>query len=1231
MPYCDIILIFDISRMKDVLKMAEESSKYSPIVFLNAPVKSEDMDAIGIDTTVELINSAISSGATMIGLLADYGAGKSSVTDYLGNLAGGAYHSIKINMWDSINKKNNADDISDLSKSLLYQLALKISINDKKSSVFAKHINKRLSRSYGLISFSSSSLWQFILAILCYSIYLLLCTNQTLLAFLINSFSIASILIISAPIFLVTSGVFLVIGIRQSTIAYSYWKDQSKRSQDVNDIFDVYNEIVIKLCNKGKCKHLVIIEDLDRISDKQLIIGLLKELYRFQNLLTDTQKQQIIFIVSLKQEALLESDKSKTDHTFDKLFDYTISLKPLHFEDYESIISNIIKADKDRKKKLEELLGYEVTNKLPDDFFWLVKGHNLTIRNLKDRLNQAIALMVTLKNKNYKLLKSAISFKTCAAVVYLEHVYEKSYYDAIRCEEEIANAIRNSYEIRNSQISDDKKVERIVSSLTFLDKSGIDDLFKLDLSRLINAGILDDDFRMYLYNYPRNIHIKTSDEKDVYNLLMLSELYPNDEFISEKVARIIQVNSEDNIILECINKLTSDGRKTFPAIILRDEYLFDRASRINPSKLMETVLILVPWINDFDHSKSIISKISSFSKSIRVAFYKSYCCELLNVTSWFHTDDIVKIRLCLIDVLDKDILYFKDLFLSKYDEETDYPIITPEEIEKLSSLSIVLDLINTNAIDDNNIAYLANNINKHALIESDLDKAELLFKAILGQVDLSILAPILLIFLSQNNIINIDFFQYICSWIDDDVIFGKNGDTLIDYVNSIAYKIPVDYLKYIDKLMIYSGLESKILTSLEENNFYLTFLCSMYDSKKLAEIDYSSTDLAEKIVSACKQINEQDENAIIAIRLAILQTSYNSLHLYETLFSENFPLITNDELSAFQNANESIDFISLSSISETNYMNITSFANSEVRGGSFCYKLLKYLFDTDDIEESLIASIVKSFDYNNIAYNDMTDDEKDEIAAYVENALELSDPHKCIEFLKLTNSLTPVLEKRITDAGLYEEYVDMINELNLCSDYTVEWINEQDEDFQFGLCSSVTTKLLEKEYFYYYVVGSTLIRDSFEFQPDIIPFETYLRVYINSNAVFDYMRHNEAFLHAIVSNKQFNNLTYSRIMPLTVCRQPFGLLQHAFAILTGEQLEEYLCAFEHLDTKIDSDEYLTFITSENNHQKLNTYLGRRRGWQIIWDPPSNRTKYTRFMKKYYPREIYRGDDEAVSI
>ncbi len=136
--------------------------KNSSLVFINQEIHSSKDDHIGMSSYVESINEAIDAGASMIGITADYGAGKSSLVELLVEQDKEKNKSfIKVNMWDSKTSKEKVteketDAISFLEKSFLYQVALK-----SNQPHLAKHVNKRLNGNNGLISFTSpkKSIW----------------------------------------------------------------------------------------------------------------------------------------------------------------------------------------------------------------------------------------------------------------------------------------------------------------------------------------------------------------------------------------------------------------------------------------------------------------------------------------------------------------------------------------------------------------------------------------------------------------------------------------------------------------------------------------------------------------------------------------------------------------------------------------------------------------------------------------------------------------------------------------------------------------------------------------------------------------------------------------------------------------------------------------------------------------------------------------------------------------
>lgn len=132
--------------------------KKKSLIYVNKEIESADEDFIGFSAQVDSIADVIDNGASMVGIIADYGSGKSSVGELL-EAKKQFKKPIRINMWDSLKnvKQNQLDEnaLISLDKSFLYQVAY----NSRKKGL-ARHVNKRLNKSNGFISFTLKS-WKF--------------------------------------------------------------------------------------------------------------------------------------------------------------------------------------------------------------------------------------------------------------------------------------------------------------------------------------------------------------------------------------------------------------------------------------------------------------------------------------------------------------------------------------------------------------------------------------------------------------------------------------------------------------------------------------------------------------------------------------------------------------------------------------------------------------------------------------------------------------------------------------------------------------------------------------------------------------------------------------------------------------------------------------------------------------------------------------------------------------
>lgn len=120
----DYMGVSDLNRLKanfnkvlDWLKFKEKPNAPLDVpAFVNKPIQSISEDLVGFDTHINAIKSAINSGANTIGIISDYGAGKSSLTELLTLDDENYCKPIKVNLWDSL--CDTAECVSD-SKAIL--------------------------------------------------------------------------------------------------------------------------------------------------------------------------------------------------------------------------------------------------------------------------------------------------------------------------------------------------------------------------------------------------------------------------------------------------------------------------------------------------------------------------------------------------------------------------------------------------------------------------------------------------------------------------------------------------------------------------------------------------------------------------------------------------------------------------------------------------------------------------------------------------------------------------------------------------------------------------------------------------------------------------------------------------------------------------------------------------------------------------------------------------------
>ena len=680
----------------------KKEKEIKPIIFQNKPITSEEKDLFDYSYQKQVLESAIENEARIIGIVGDYGTGKSSITKLLEKSRKKKLDTIvNINLWGQFSE--DFKDNNSLIKSFLFQLAY---ANKKRNSHFAQYINARFNKNNGKIGFSIATRKIFFL--------LFFAAIFILLFFTFNSITITVPSITEKDKFLNASiweqilavlsygrYILLVIGFSFVTWAagvaaptFTTWKSEGNYTPDNSDYYEIYLRIIKRLINAPfpilifrkiiNKKFIIFVDDLDRTSNKQIVVEFLKEIYKYLHLLPDSLQKRLVFIISLKSESLLkltntELDAADRNNIYSKIFDYTLSIKQIHNENYRDIVENLLLQERSSIISLYNKCNKTVTDekqlikKVVSELKWIYSDENITIREIKERLNETFLLYQTLLHRNYE--NPSIQLQKCAAVVFLKRKYSEEYDALLTKEKEFAKLIRKC----NTVVNENEKKQAFsdnMNELTIPDS----------LKQMIFSGDIEDDFSMYFYNYPKNSYVKNSKEKELFDALVHDdESFINKEDSDEIIREIIE-KKNGKVIDEAFDKYLQE---TLPEIVFQNENLFCYTIKKFKRKQLLAIEVIKKEVADFlsDLSRSLdhLNMVLPFetSNTFKEQLTSRVISQIKEVLIHNPREAIEIVRNRMIEVLQDNIKYLIPL----YTEET-LPLISINTFDSISNEEI---------------------------------------------------------------------------------------------------------------------------------------------------------------------------------------------------------------------------------------------------------------------------------------------------------------------------------------------------------------------------------------------------------------------------------------------------------------------------------------------------------------------------------------------------------------
>lgn len=1077
-------------------------------VFLNHPISNTEEDWIGISTYVEKLDEAIEKGARIVAITSDYGMGKSSLISLYKSVCdkNNIHHRIKrkevtcINMWGDYERvqpeestdntiiTNNYQNTAsiELHKAFIYQVISQLFSNNGRKS---NYISKRLSKDFGLLSLiSKSALGTFISTISFVGIIVSFFSYRFLdyiaYYFKVDNKTIITIITITMLLSIYSLG-FVVL---RSEILFSSKKSEGNRELDENILIDLYKQEVL---NRKKYVHnIIVIEDLDRIDDKENVILFLRELRKYY--LTECRKKKVTFVVCIKPESMLRIDSDTEMSEYKKIFDYTINLQTINIDNYDSILEGLLNEKSDWLIRLD--LEPHIST---PGMEWMIHGKSIDIREVKIRLNETLTLYESLLDRFPKIdNKAVISFERCAIATYLRREFENDFF----------KLKDDAFDLLVSQLAI-QGMETIEEGRKPQNWDNVSDLFKERIRLLIKSKKIDENYRLYFYNYPRNSKLFTISELHVYNSIVYQET-PKDKTAYNEYLSL----TPKETIEEAYKRISSLG-VIIPQFILDYDKLFVLLYNYNEDKFFE---LIEHQKFDKNNEERICSLIEKCIKK-REGDYD--WDNLINKVAQIvnrkveDKDVLCAIRQRMCNMIPQKVRLLKNLFLN------DNPLITSDEVATILNVNEVLDVMNYEILNQNS-----------SVVES-------VHKRIMRQ--------------KEWNSQIIDFYvhviecQGIRKWKDELINVCVHFDSIPDRIYDLFYKginsqkITInDYVECLERVKNVEetqlqvlcdyhwvdGLSQRLCELLYQAGLYMEYVCNISQLEQVS-ITFDDDIIYDTIKKNVDWIKEKAVKSYYSIRIKVLE-KHMWIEKYKFLFLKPYPIILQDELLIVRDVEDALGLLQERDLTEEQANYVVGYFNLKYRKPTTSYKIIKFILKQ---KSETAKEMFYSMNLSNIAYARMSSSHKKDVIDETFELFQMEDnPSEIVRFLQFTGISTEKMEKDLwkvlnSDEELRKVYVKYVNQLKKVYDYTLKNILKL--DYIYAYSPVINQKFWERKEYEMYISSKTLFEREFVVEEDKIGelWQFYVNIFNSSNLskTREYMIKNDIFMKRLIESKGF--------------------------------------------------------------------------------------------------------------
>lgn len=1050
-------------------------SELGPVLFLNLPIDSSSKDVIGLNAYAESISKAIDEGAQTIAVTSSFGMGKTSVVELLREKRADRKNEqiLKVPMWTQLKDNKEANSAIDLHRNFIYQIASQI---DHRSGTY---VSRRLSTNYRLLKIHTNKpfLWIFITLAIAFSVFAWGANtfeNQIIQLFpkltdRMTSLSAASIIL---------AVVFGIIAIVGSEIIVSRGKGDSNRQIEMDEIIDIYYSEILKNRNLPKCllkrpckrsnHYIVVVEDLDRSNNSDAVKTFLKEfrkyylsasanvVYKFKN--------NITFIINIKPESEVNQLCKDTETTiiYDKIFDYILNIQPINIDDYTTILDGLLQG----KKTEIAALGLNTDGLLSNlpGMQWIIREPKVGMREIKERLNRSFALYRSLQER-FPL--GNVAFEKCAVVAYITTAFEAEF--KATDDSAFQKVVEWCLKERSG------KVENAEEYKLFLPKRNSQ--YVSVVLELVRTGIIDTNYRMYFYNYPKNSRIYSVEESVAQKAI----LYGSESDNLNHSVQIVEENGS-SIVSDSLNRLKQLGLP-LPEVVFHTEELYK-------ATLKRDVEGVIQWLDNRDYSteatEKTISQIeailhfdstrSIYNESIVVAFCKKWEQKMTE-------EQLLRLRLMLCEKFPEEILWYKQLYRGVH-------VLANRKELDFVAFEDTIELIDQSnkEFSEKDLEYLLSRYESSPDRESCRSKLTSYLQNAASLIDNSILAPLYLRFMLVDGIINDFLEEIVFDEIRDDIATRKEkSGLLLDYQNLIVKAaqtgLSLRTMENIQSLEVFSDYSVKVAQELRNQGYIFESVMILLALGE--DFDMSREEIVQSILEKKEWLLDHPADFSL-LRQRVVQTSKKVLHKYKDLFADDCPIMNKDEFAQVIKGIPYDDLFVISLIpsklvTQNEIKMLCGFFNREWHNNSVSFSILQYIaeFSNDVSCESF-----KSLDFEKIQYKRFSGDKQDTIKKLYESSLSLNTTKGKIQFMTITKRLDWIWENQIQadlqqDSDLCKQYV---NAVSLAYDRSITQTTAKilgSLNTIYAMPPKVTSVLFKWKQYECYIVSKTLFDHRF--------------------------------------------------------------------------------------------------------------------------------------------------------